>query len=245
MKIFFKRNGATLLTIVASGGVVLTSVLAAVATPKAMRLVYRAEAEKGEDLTKLEKIRAGAPAYVPAAIAATSTIACIFGANVLNRRNQAALASAYMLLDSTYKKYRDKVEELYGEGSDRRVLEEVAKDDFDQDEISVHDETRLFCDVTSMRYFELPSEKVQEAEDELNKKLITSGYACVNDFYEYLGIPKTDYGDKLGWSTYTYGRYYDGCNYIEFYHHPVVLDDGLECCLIHFVDEPSLDYKEY
>lgn len=245
MKNFFKRNGATMLSIIASGGVILTSTLAAIATPKAMKLVYRAEAEKGDELTKLEKVRAGAPAYVPAAIAATSTIACVLGANVLNKRNQAAIASAYMLLDNTYKKYRAKVEELYGEGSDRRVLEEVSKDGFDRDDLPLHEENRLFCDVTSMRYFELPSEKVQEAEYELNKKLLTTGYACVNDFYEYLGIPKMEYGDKLGWSTYTYGRYYDGCNYIEFYHHPTVMDDGLECCMLYFVEEPSLDYREY
>jgi hypothetical protein len=150
-----------------------------------------------------------------------------------------------MLLDSSYKKYRDKVKELYGVDSDRIVTGSIAKDEIGSNDISLVDETRLYYDVTSMRYFEVTPDKLQAAEYELNKRLITTGYACVNDFYETLGIPKTDYGEKLGWSTYTYGLYYDGCNEVEFYHHPMTLDDGLECCMVYFVNEPSLDYDNY
>ena len=242
---FFKRHASTILTIVGAGGVLLTAVLTGTGTPKAMKLVEKAKDEKGEDLTKLETVRAATSAYIPAAIAGVSTIGCIFGANILNQRNQAALASAYMLLDSSYKKYRAKVNELYGEDSDRIVTGSIAKDALGANEISITDETRLFWDVTSGRYFEVTPEKLVEAEHELNKRLITTGYACVNDFYELLGIPKMDYGNKLGWTTYAYGRYYDGCNEIEFYHHPMTLDDGLEYTMLYFVTEPTIDYDNY
>ena len=244
MSNFYKRNTSTLLTCIGAGGVILSSVLAARATPKALNRLEQAEKTKGEPLTKFEKVKAVSPAYIPAAVCCLSTIGCIFGANVLNQRNQAAITSAYMLLDSSYKKYRAKVKELYGEDGDHKVVEAIAHDEIDPD-ISIEDESRLFWDVASMRYFEATSEQLRNAEYDLNKKLITTGYACLNDFYELLGIPKVDYGDKMGWSTYSYGRYYDGCNQIEFHHHPTTVDDGLECCMVYFLTEPSLDHDIY
>jgi hypothetical protein len=241
---FFKRNASTILTVAGAGGVLLTAVLTGTGTLKAVKFVEKAKDEKGEDLTKLETVRAATPAYIPAAIAGVSTISCIFGANILNQRNQASIASAYVLLDNAYKRYREKVNDLYGEDADRNVLGAIVKEDIDEAPLD-DDDIRLFYDINSGRYFEVQADKLYEAENELNKKLITTGYACVNDFYEALGIPKMDYGDKLGWSTYAYGRYYDGCNSIEFYHQPMTLDDGLECCMVYFVNEPSLDYDNY
>lgn len=242
---FFKRNAPTILTFIGAGGVLLTSVLTGMATPKAIKLVQNAEVDKGKKLGKVETVCTAAPAYIPAAIAGLSTIGCIFGANVLNKKSQAALTSAYMLLDSSYKKYREKTNELFGDYTDRVVDGAIAKDELGPNEVSITDETKLFWDVTAGRYFEVTPEKLQYAEHESNKQLITTGYACLNDFYDYLEIPRLDYGDKLGWTTYAYGRYYDGCSNIEFYHHPMALEDGMECTMLYFVTEPDLDYNNY
>ena len=241
--LFLKRNASTILTCIGAGGVIATSVIAVKATPKALKLLECAKEEKGEELTTLEKVQIAGPAYIPAAVTGATTIACIFGANVLNKRNQASLVSAYALLDSSYKKYRAKVDELYGEGADKKVIEEVAKDEFDED-ILVDGELQAFYDTTSMRYFESTMEDVEQAELDLNKRLLATGYASLNHFYSLLNIPTVDYGNRVGWTTYARG-WQDGCARIDFDHQKVILDDGMECYLLHIITEPSMEYLDY
>lgn len=109
-------------------GVVATSVLTAKATLKASVILEEAKKEKGEELTTLEKINEVALTFTPPVLMGVGTIACIFGANVLNKKHQASLVSAYTMLDRSYKEYRNKVTELYGEEADEKVEEELAKD---------------------------------------------------------------------------------------------------------------------
>lgn len=91
------RSSPTILTVVASVGVVTTTIMAVRATPKAIKILKEAELEKGEDLSKLEIIRAAGPIYIPSVLLGVSTIACIFGANALNQKKQASLMSAYAI----------------------------------------------------------------------------------------------------------------------------------------------------
>lgn len=243
-KLFLNRNASTILTFIGAGGVIATSVMAVKATPKALKLLECAKEKKGDELTTMETVQVAGPAYIPAVVTGASTIACIFGANILNKRNQASLVSAYALLDSAYKKYRAKVDELYGTDSDKKVIEAVAKDELKKVDVSLANELQLFYDTTSMRYFESTVEDVQRAEFDINKQLLSAGYASLNDLYGLLDISPVEYGDKLGWTTYSRG-WQDGCCQINFDHKKVVLDDGLECNLLYILTEPSLDYLDY
>ena len=125
-RLFVKRNASTILTILGSIGVVVTTVTAVKATPKALRLIEEAEQEKGGELTKWEKTKTATKPYLPAILLGTSTVACILGAQILNQKHQASLASAYVLLDQTYKDYRRKTVELYGEETDQEIMNAVA-----------------------------------------------------------------------------------------------------------------------
>ena len=241
---YFKRNSATILTCVGGAGVVATTVMAVKATPKALLLLEKAEEEKGEDLTRLEKVRVAGPAYIPTFIVGTSTIACIFGANILNKRKQASLISAYSLLDSSYKTYKDKVEDLYGEDADDRIQEEIAKDEYNESDIQADPDKQLFYDSFSGQYFESTIEKVQQAEYELNRDLSMRDYATVNEFYEYLGVPSIDGGDELGWSTGMNFDYY-WQSWIDFGHRKVTMDDEQECIIITMFSEPNVGWEDY
>ena len=97
-KLFFKRNSSTILTVVGAIGVAATAVMSARDTVKAVKRIEEHEA-KGEKLSNKEKFKIAAPAYIPTVATGLSTIACIFGANVLNKKAQASLASSYALLD--------------------------------------------------------------------------------------------------------------------------------------------------
>ena len=243
-KLFINRNASTILTCVGGIGVVATAVMAVKATPKAMLLLDEAKQEKGEELTKIEKVQAAGLAYVPAALVGVSTIACIFSANVLNKRHQAALMSAYALLDSSYKDYKKKVEELYGEDANNRVREELVKDKYEEEQIEVEDNKQLFYDDYSGRYFESTMEDVLRAELEINKLLCVCGGAYLNEFYDALGIPTVDYGEHMGWSTF---MMMETCwdSWLDFEHTKVTYDDGMECYIITMSYEPEFGFEDW
>lgn len=243
-KLFLKRNASTILTSIGGVGVVVTSVMVAKETPKALALLEKAKEEKGDELTKLEKVKTAAPAYIPAAIVGVATLTCIFGANALTKRQQASLISAYALLDSSYKDYKNKVLELYGEDGNNKVKEELAQDKYDEEDIQVSEDKILFYDEFSRRYFESTVEDVQRAEYHINRDLSMRDYATVNEFYDYLGLPHIDGGDELGWSTGMNFDYY-WQSWIDFGHHKTTMDDGLECFIVTMYEEPSLGWEEY
>lgn len=243
-KKFIKRNSSTILTVVGATGVVATSVMAVKATPKALYLLEKAKEKKGEDLTKLEAIQVAGPVYIPSVLVGASTIACIFGANMLNKRNQAALMSAYALVDNSYKEYRNKVQELYGDDADKSIKEGIAKDKYEENDISVDDGKQLFYDYFSGRYFESTIERVQRAEYQINRNLVMRDYAYLNEWYEELGIDPIDSGWDYGWSPgMNLDHYWQ--DWVDFSHEKVTMDDGLECTIVTMMQEPILDFENY
>ena len=151
----FKHNAPTILTWLGAVGVVATAVLAVKATPKALQVLEAAKDEKGEDLTTLERINVAGPLYFPAVLTGVATLACIFGSDALHKKQHQSLMSAYALLESTYKGYRQKVKELYGEEADAKVQEELEKAS------QVEPEKLLFYDMHMGEYFETECELVR------------------------------------------------------------------------------------
>lgn len=244
-KVFIKKNASTILTCVGGAGVVGTAVMAVKATPKALERIETAEEMKGEKLTKMEAVQVAGPVYIPAVITGAATLACIFGANTLNKNKQAALMSAYALLDNSYKEYKNKVNELYGEGADQNVRAELAKDKYDTDEHKDMDEnTKLYYDDYSERYFEATTETMLRMENEINRKMAETEGVYLNEYFELVGLERTDYGDYMGWSS---SEMYDTCwtSWFDLYKEKVIMDDGLECTIIRFVMDPTFDFENY
>lgn len=83
----------TILSCLAAAGVIGTAILAARSTPKALWKIREDSKEKHDGdpnaYTAVEAVRSAWICYIPAAITGTATIVCIFGANVLNRQQQA------------------------------------------------------------------------------------------------------------------------------------------------------------
>lgn len=148
------KHMSTLLTCIGAAGVIVTAVLAAKATTKAMQIAEEVREEKGEELTKAELVKTVAPAYIPAAAACVATIGCIFGANVLDKKQLAALASAGALVDKAYKDYRKKVKEKVGEETEAQIEEEMAKEEYDENYEPSSPDVQLFYDMYRNVYFE-------------------------------------------------------------------------------------------
>ena len=243
-KLFMKRNGSTILTCVGGAGVIATSIMAVKATPKALLLLEKAEEEKGEDLSKFEKVVVAGPAYIPSVLVGASTIACIFGANVLNKRQQASLMSAYAMLDSSYKEYKNKVKDIYGDEGEEKVVEGIAQDKYDEDDISKDDDSLLFYDEFSGRFFNSTMDKVKQAQYDINRDLSLRDSATINEFYEYLDIPKVDSGDEIGWSSGMNFDYY-WQSWIDFSNLKTQMEDGTEYYILRMYQEPMVDYLYY
>lgn len=243
-KRFLRKNGSTILTCAGGVGVIATTVMAVKATPKAMHLIKAAEEEKSEKLTWMETIKIAGPTYAPSALLGIATIASIFGANALNKRSQAALMSAYALVDRTFRDYKTYVEEEYGEEANAHIRGKIAKDRYVEQKTELGGENKLFYDFYSGRYFNSTMEKVLAAEFALNRQIILGECAYLNDFYQELGLPLTDVGDEVGWSR---GRMCDiYCQeWVDFNHQDVIQDDGLECCIITFMQDPAVDFADY
>ena len=249
--LFLKKNSATILTIAAAAGVITTSILSAKAAIKASRILAHKEEEKGEKLTLEETMSAVWTIYIPPFVVGASTIACVLGANILNKHQQASLASAYALIDSSYKEYKAKLKELYGEEAHNNIIDAIAAKKCEDvyisagglesaynQEIESDTEPRLFYDEYSGRYFESTIEKVLLAEYHLNRNYILRGFARLNDFYEFLGLEQTDYDEAVGW---------DICSeiyWIDFNHRKTLIgddNDSFECYVIEMPYYPSED----
>ena len=242
---FLKRNSSTILTCVGAAGVIATTVTAVKATPKAVMLLENAREEKGEDLTKLEVVKIAGLAYIPTVVLGVSTLACIFGANALNQRAQASLMSAYALVDRSYKDYKKKVDDIYGEEAGSQVRAGIAKDKYEDQPIKkVEEGNRLYYDFYSGRYFEASPAFVKTAEYELNRKLMMDECVYLNEWYYLLDLESLDHGPDFGWNTCTnYDMYWQ--TWVDFSHEKVVMDDGLECIIISFNQDPYPNFEDY
>lgn len=250
---FMKRQSPTILICVGTVGVVATSVAASKATLKAKALLDKAEKEKGEKLTKKEVLKAVAPTYIPAVVLGTATISCVVGAHIIDKRRHAALVSAYTVLDRSYKEYKDKTEELYGEEAHTKIKEAIAKDKYEKNpeikkefEDKHNNDVLLWFDEYSNRYFWQTMEEVKYAEYHLNRNFALRGYADLNEFYAFLGLGPTAHGAEIGWSIGVGEEHY-GYTWIDFYHKLHQSDDPNtpDYYTIEMPFAPTADYMDY
>lgn len=236
-RLFIKKNAGTILSVMGSIGVVATAITAARAAPKAIKLLDDAREEKGSKLSKMEIAQIGFKTYLPVGLVSAATITCIMSANVLSRNKQANITSAYALLDQSYKDYRRKVIEMYGEETDHKIIEAIAVDRakevrisasymFDHVDLSLDDRSgkpALWYEEYSKRFFEATIEQILSAEYHLNRNYILRGCATINEMYDLFGLDPVEWGDDLGWEPMDEGEFW-----IEFNHFKAKLDDGTE-----------------
>lgn len=247
---FAKKNASAILTCISVIGVVATAIMAVKETPKALSLLEDAKEEKGEELKKLEKIKIVGPVYTPSIITGVATIACIFGSNAISKRQQATLTTAYALLDNSYKEYKKKVDEVYGENASKHIREEIAKDKCTSDSISLDNSKELFYDFYSCRYFESTKETVMQAQYETNRALMLNDAVSLNKYYEILGLERKAEYELIGWS-FSQNKEMHEHPWIEFNHEETIIDEepdyseGLKCTIIYFPIEPVMNYLDH
>lgn len=240
-----KKHSPGILTGIGIVGLLATSVMAVDATPKAMELIREKKEELGvEKLTAAETVKATWKCYIPAAVTAATSVACIVGANSVNAKRQAALATACTLSETAMREYKDKVVETIGEKKEREVMDAIAKDKIEKNPVSksevilTNKGDTLCFDPWSSRYFKSDAEKLRKAVNDLNYQLINEGCVTLNDFYYDIGLEETRPGETLGWNINRGGQ-------VQFRFSSQVAEDGTPCLVLEFINPPSYDYSQY
>lgn len=235
---FLKKNSSTILTVIGSIGVGATAIVSAKDTIKAMK---RFEEEK--PLTMKKKIKLAAPCYIPTIITGITTILCICCSNKINKNIQKSLASAYVLLDQSYKEYRNSVKETYGDDGDLNVIQNISKKKAEQSQIDNTSDGDAFFDFFSLQFFNSNLDAIRKAEEEANNILKAGGYISLKTVYSLIGEDIIGTDNLLGWSSGA-GKVY-GYDSIEIVTDEVVREDGSKYYILDFVTQPTNDYLDF
>lgn len=240
---YIYNNSSTILSYLGGVGVITTAVMAAKATPKALYLLEVQEEYKeetyGESLTRFEKFITIIPAYLPTILMGSATMACILGADRISKEREAMLISAYSYLNVSYKEYKDKVKEIFGEDKEKEVRAAIARDHYIHSE-NIDDNITIY-DEYGKRYFQTTMKKFKDAIYDINKMYNFTGEMTLNNFYEFFDIDPIPGGDILGWSAMK-DLECCGISWIDINLEPLEMSDNLECYVMNFNVEPSDDF---
>lgn len=237
---YLGKHGATLLSVAAAAGVVLTAVETAKATTKAQSLI---DMNKAEPMSKKEVVEECWRYYIPAAIVGAGAIACILGSNTMNKKTQKELMAAYVAVQQTYSAYRRKVAEQVGREVEQDIHKDVGKETPKENGDVVH----LFYEPNAKKYFHATMAQVIEAAYDFNRALAIDGGVSLNEWYNFLGTDEltiTPEGDLKGWCIDQLIEDWD-YYWMEFEYDKQTTDDGLECYYYSPFIDPVDNWMEY
>lgn len=236
------KHSPEILTGIGIAGMITTAVLAVRATPKALQLIEEKKEEAQTDkLTPIDTVKATWKCYIPAAVTCVTSTACLIGASRVSLRRNAALATAYKLSETALTEYREQVVETIGEKKEQTVREKVNQKQIEKTPVSKNeifitgDGETLCLDPLSKRLFKSDQDRIRKAENALNKQMIHDicGSVSLNEFYDELGLDRTDIGDILGWNTE---------NLIDLDITPGLTENGKPCLVIGHYNAPKYNY---
>lgn len=204
LKMVLSKNSPTILTGVSIFGVLSTIYMASQDTIKAQEII-----KKMHPRNRKEEILTTWKCYIPTAVTAASTVACILGSHYCSTRQKEALASAYLLSQTTLQEYQKKVIERIGVNKERGIHEEVVKEISDRqapvvayaqgvaDVIDTGHGNTLFYDVPGDRYFKSDINYLKTQVNDLNREVMSEMYFDWNELSYRWGLPFKKYGNEM------------------------------------------------
>ena len=243
-------------------GVVASTIMACKSTTKVSKVIddakenldiIHAGAEKGElggqEFTEDDAKKAVVAAYVhtgvefaklygPSVVLGGLSLASILTSNNILRKRNVALAAAYATVDKSFKEYRGRVTDRFGEEIEREIRHGVQKKEVEKTVVNedgsetviketvdvIDREAAVNCSPYAKFFDEASPCWEKDADYNLmflkaeqsyaNDLLKSRGYLFLNEVYRRLGIPETRAGQTVGWI-------YDeknpiGDNYVDF-----------------------------
>lgn len=242
-----KKHQPEILTGIGIAGMITTTIMAVRATPKALDVMAEIKDVHAEDTDKKafakDIVTKVVPIYIPSVIIGGLSIGCVIGASSINAKRNAALATAYAISESALKTYQEKVIETVGEKKEQTIREAVAKDTISKHpmgntEIFLTNTGDTRClDAISGRRFVTTVQKIQDAENTLNHRILSEMYISLNDLYDELGLAHTKLGDDLGWNLDWLDR-----DMIKLARNAQIDEDGVPCLVLDYQVVPRYGY---
>lgn len=160
--------------------------------------------------------------YAPAIILGTLSITSILASNNILRKRNVALGAAYAAIDKSFKEYRGRVIERFGEQVDTELKYGIKAKKFEEIEVdpetgkekkvkktvmvadpNLQSDYAVYFDSKSRNYEINPDYnrmflKAQQAF--ANDKLQTRGHLFLNEVLDDLDLPRTPAGQIVGWT---------------------------------------------
>ena len=240
-----KKHSPEILLITGITGVVTSAVMACKATTKVDAIVEESKKsidmihegmeagnicdveyteEDGKKDLAIVYIQTGvkfAKLYGPSVLLGLTSIGCILASNNIIHKRNVALSAAYTAIDTSFKGYRSRVIERFGESMDRElryniktqevketvVDEETGKKKTVKSTVSVvdpntySDYARFFDEYCAgwTKDAEYNLMFLRQQQNYANELLKSRGHLFLNEVYDMLGIDRTKAGNIVGW----------------------------------------------
>lgn len=241
-----KKHSPEILVVAGIAGTVVSAVLACKATTKVAEILDETKGtldtihegmktgaingqeyttEDGKKDTVVVYAQTGmklARLYGPAIILGTLSITSILASNNILRKRNVALGAAYAAIDKSFKEYRGRVIERFGEQVDTELKYGIKAKKFEEIEVdpetgkekkvkktvmvadpNLQSDYAVYFDSKSRNYETNPDYnrmflKAQQAF--ANDKLQTRGHLFLNEVLDDLDLPRTPAGQIVGWT---------------------------------------------
>lgn len=241
-----KKHSPEILVVAGIAGTVVSAVLACKATTKVAEILDETKGtldtihegmktgaingqeyttEDGKKDTVVVYAQTGmklAKLYGPAIILGTLSITSILASNNILRKRNVALGAAYATIDKSFKEYRGRVIERFGEQVDTELKYGIKAKKFEEIEVdpetgkekkvkktvmvadpNLQSDYAVYFDSKSRNYETNPDYnrmflKAQQAF--ANDKLQTRGHLFLNEVLDDLDLPRTPAGQIVGWT---------------------------------------------
>ena len=173
--------------------------------------------------------------YAPAVILGSASLGCLLASNDILRKRNAALSAAYMTVDKSFKEYRQRVVDKFGEEVEKEIrynikameVETVVANEDGSETVIVEEgkvmDPNLYSDYAKF-FDEFNPNWQNDPEYNLmflksqqqyaNDLLKARGRLFLNEVYDMLGIERTKAGQVVGW-TYNM-KNPTGDNFVDF-----------------------------
>ncbi len=261
-----QKKSPELLVAAGIAGVVVSAVMACKATIKASEVAEEVK-ETIDEIHEIEEkgiTRAGNPysiedtkkdltttylqtgvkyakLYAPSVILGAASITCIVASHRVLKKRNIALAAAYTTLDKSFKEYRGRVMERFGEQVEKEIRYNIKAKEIKKtvvDETGKKEKVKEVVDVPAVdgwdpsqyspyaRRFdethpnwtknpEMNRFYLKARQAQANDMLKARGHLFLNEVYDMMGFPRTKAGAVVGW-LYDPKRPELGDSYVDF-----------------------------
>lgn len=253
MGLRLRKHAPEILMVAGAVGAVAGTVMACFATTKISTILDKTKEDlntihtyEREDYTEMDRkkdltityAKTGvrlARLYAPSALLSVLSVTCMVGSHHILTKRNVALAAAYATVDKSFKEYKKRVAERFGENVEKELRYNIKAKKFEEtiiDENSGEEKkTESTVDIAApeysgyARFFDESCEN-WEKNAEYNLSFLTAqqryandllrsrGHLFLNEVYDMLGIPRSSAGQVVGW---VYNeKNPNGDNYVDF-----------------------------